>query len=518
MHLAFTDKYSPIREMMQNAKRANATEIDITYTEETGRLTVKNNGEILNNFQDLLSVSSSGWGKEVQRAEKPYGLGFLSVLMSSASSVKVSSGSKSLTIDPKALLAGMDVGEPTEHPQDNLDPEDNIYIKGVEVSLKVKGLLEYKIKNLARHFPKEIDVFVNRLRVNRAAAEETIILPDFGVLELLTPFGNIIGLGNENRNVPVCFQGFKTNDVLNNCSEIEGLVIHLDQNKFDARLPDRAAIINYKDIEGPLRDAIIAAVLQKIENLPMAELLACYALLKGLKRLDIIEAVDFLAPEATLTVDDEELLEYDHLLSDEKRRGWGEDPVPLVNKTESRVFFVDSLRLSQDNFLMYLSAFKTGGAVCSYAGEDEPLSRSELGLPKGHEYTDLPTQLEAEEDFSVAVRVYEDKESEAAFIQYDGSDLYINACKGTEFDKGEMLTVLKQVWSYVEPSSYDFDHTAIAKDVEELTQEIQNYVNRRDGLIKPYEQILLDSIRRHLPNYAFPEELRGKELQIPRGE
>lgn len=116
MRLAFTDKYSLIREMAQNARRAKAKTIKITYNTASGYLTFENDGQPITNFQNLISVSHSGWDEETKANQRPYGLGFLSVLYAAEAdtTVNIESGNKFLTIDPQKLFKGEDIGTERE--------------------------------------------------------------------------------------------------------------------------------------------------------------------------------------------------------------------------------------------------------------------------------------------------------------------------------------------------------------------------------------------------------------------
>lgn len=506
MHLAFTDKYSPIRELMQNGKRAKATVITISYHEESGRLVVKNNGAVLHNFQDLLSVSSSGWSGEIKKQEKPYGLGFLSVLMSSESEVMIESGNKIMTVDPKDLLTGADVGEPKEYVTD-----DNPYVHGVEISLVIKGLKTYKIRNLFDFFPTDITVMFNESDCTREDPKHTFVLPDYGVLEITKDFSYVRGLHSEYRQVPVCFQGFKTNQVSDRNSDMDGLVVHLDQNKFDARLPDRATIINYAEIEKGLATEVASVVLEKIKELPDREKLECYRTLRELDMLNLLEVVDELAPQASLQVNDVDMLSFDALQDNSK--GWGQSSV-YVKSSECRVFKVDRLQVDRENFPLFLSAHITGGAVCLYKGETLPLSHEEMNLPCESSCVDLNIQyvLDAEDEDALEAYVYNSPECEEDFIRFDGKALYVNVCEGIELDEAMIRQVLLQTYSYQTDYNSELNTASLDSDVEIVHQAITSYVMIRDGEQKSLEQVLLEAIRRSAPGFQIPQQLKGKTV------
>lgn len=62
-----------IIEILQNARRAGATTVEITNTE--GWVTVKDNGHGLAEFADLLDLGGSGWDGSCEKSEDPAGVG-----------------------------------------------------------------------------------------------------------------------------------------------------------------------------------------------------------------------------------------------------------------------------------------------------------------------------------------------------------------------------------------------------------------------------------------------------------
>ena len=74
-----------IVELLQNARRAGATEVEIT-TQDLGEapkkvfeITVVDNGHGVEDFGQLVALGHSGWGDEVAAAEDPAGAGFFSL-------------------------------------------------------------------------------------------------------------------------------------------------------------------------------------------------------------------------------------------------------------------------------------------------------------------------------------------------------------------------------------------------------------------------------------------------------
>ena len=73
---AFTDRFTLVSELLQNARRAGATSIAINHDAEARTLTVSDNGRGIDDFQKLLTFNESGWDETTCDAENPFGVGF----------------------------------------------------------------------------------------------------------------------------------------------------------------------------------------------------------------------------------------------------------------------------------------------------------------------------------------------------------------------------------------------------------------------------------------------------------
>lgn len=100
---AFTDRFTLISELLQNARRAGATCIDVHYDDTSKRLCVRDDGCGLTDFQKLLSFHESGWDAATHAEEHPFGVGFSKCLYA-ASRCIVTSGSQRVDIDTALAL------------------------------------------------------------------------------------------------------------------------------------------------------------------------------------------------------------------------------------------------------------------------------------------------------------------------------------------------------------------------------------------------------------------------------
>jgi hypothetical protein len=93
-------------ELLQNARRAGATGVDVSieeYASDTGActVTVQDNGRGIDDFQKLLTLGCSGWAAETQAREDPAGMGFFSLCRCT---VEVHSGYGLVRISPAVFL------------------------------------------------------------------------------------------------------------------------------------------------------------------------------------------------------------------------------------------------------------------------------------------------------------------------------------------------------------------------------------------------------------------------------
>jgi hypothetical protein len=93
-------------ELLQNARRAGATKVNVSI-EESGSesrscsVTIEDNGTGIEDFQNLLSLGASGWNESTQAKEDPAGMGFFSLCRSEA---RVQSGDQWVTLSPAVFL------------------------------------------------------------------------------------------------------------------------------------------------------------------------------------------------------------------------------------------------------------------------------------------------------------------------------------------------------------------------------------------------------------------------------
>ena len=101
---AFTDRFTLVSELLQNARRAGAMRIEIHYDATTQVLRMEDDGRGLEDFQKLLSFHESGWDAPISAEERPFGVGFSKCLYAATRCI-VASNRQRVDIDTAAALA-----------------------------------------------------------------------------------------------------------------------------------------------------------------------------------------------------------------------------------------------------------------------------------------------------------------------------------------------------------------------------------------------------------------------------
>lgn len=238
---AFTNRYTLVSELMQNARRAGATEIVIDYDERTRVLSLADDGRGIEDLQKLLTFNESGWDEATCAAEQPFGIGFSKCLYA-ASRCVVNSAGHQIDFDTEAALAQAPIEVVSVLDQ----PGTSIVLFGVELPQ-----LGERLTRLCRGFP--VAVRFNGVEIDRPYAPERLSLidTDVGMVHLAG-----IQDGKASRDTLVFLQGLCVIDVAFHAADGVNIV-HLDPARFLARLPDRDTLIDEdeqrKRIEAALR-------------------------------------------------------------------------------------------------------------------------------------------------------------------------------------------------------------------------------------------------------------------------
>ena len=297
LRLGFSNPETVLSELLQNARRAGATAVNFTC--QGNCLTIEDDGCGIGDFQNLLSVAESGWDAETIEREHPFGIGFLSALYSCRRITVISAGI-TLSADTADILAFKPVGLAFA----KRSRGTKITLEGVGLSHKA---VNSKLWELARGFP--IPVFFNEISLDRphAVSNAAFIKTEAGEISL-SGFNSRQPWENSGTYFVVYLQGLPIYRSSLHGNADMASVIHLDSQKFNARIPDRDKLIDEARVVN-----LVEAALQRHARAKFLELKAalspemfvagCGAFRKW-RCLDIINDVPVLPSGLLCSIDD----------------------------------------------------------------------------------------------------------------------------------------------------------------------------------------------------------------------
>ena len=284
---AFTDRFTLVSELLQNARRAGAMRIEIHYDATAQVLRVEDDGRGLDDFQKLLSFHESGWDAATSAEERPFGVGFSKCLYAATRCI-VASNRQRVDIDTAAALAKASI---------EVEPITEA-VAGTRIELHGVDLpdLGNRIESLCLGFPVEV-LFNGKPLLRRFAAAH--------LATMASPMGTVHLTGTRDGkfsyNTLVFLQGFCVMKP-NYCPFDEVNVVHLDSRQFMARLPDRDKLID-EDVQRKRIDTELKACwrqtleVAKTQLSPERFVEIYYAAMRGWGQLDLLNDLDVLPAE-----------------------------------------------------------------------------------------------------------------------------------------------------------------------------------------------------------------------------
>lgn len=247
---AFSNRSTFITELLQNARRAGATLIDISMTDNGRTLLITDNGCGVSDFSKLMTLCDSGWGEDVQESDAPYGVGFLSAIMSSTDFTVTSNGQTLSAVTAELLN-----GNVATLSASNCAPE-----VGTAIVLSLKKPLDYRVlQNAALAFPVDIQfngtMLARPLALDKAPHKQD--LPGIGTL-VWTGECNARYIGNPNcalQGLPIRLDSEW--GPVGNYYSCTSWGLHLDSSVFRGRMPDRESVIgdDFAWVKEPVKQA-----------------------------------------------------------------------------------------------------------------------------------------------------------------------------------------------------------------------------------------------------------------------
>lgn len=285
LRFAFANHDTVVQELLQNARRAGASAVHVTYDAAALTLTVEDNGAGIEDFSVLLSITTSGWDQATKEQERPYGMGFLSAVYA-AQEVRIESRGKVLQFNTEQALAGEKFF---------VQPDTQALVGRTRVILNgfKWNLGEQTVPSMVDGFA--IPVFFNGQEMPRPHAVTSDAFKG--------EHGSYIFRGNSAPSgaLKVFLQGFCVykSRLLFSADETTADVVHLDNMKYVGKLPDRNCIIDEELMMNAVRQETKAfyeaRLIEMKRTLPALEFCEQgYMLAAYVDRLDVFNDIDVL--------------------------------------------------------------------------------------------------------------------------------------------------------------------------------------------------------------------------------
>ena len=234
-----TDASKVVSELIQNSRRAGASEVRINYDDVNNVFQIEDNGSGIEDFENLITLSESGWNATTQDSDSPFGMGFFSTLFT-ADTVVVESNGQTLTIDTKKALNFEEIPAPTPFSQhDKSGTAITLFGFNSGSSFNVAK----KVTSLAAF--SSIDIYFNGellespKSLHNKAKEKEVVETPFGQLVIERPYTNDVALICQ--DLLIGDETYKTNYLYLN-------------NTVQVRMPDRDAIVDSAQFEIALNE------------------------------------------------------------------------------------------------------------------------------------------------------------------------------------------------------------------------------------------------------------------------
>jgi len=297
LKFSFTNKTTVLGELMQNARRANATQVVFEFAPETKILRVTDDGCGIDSIETLLTVAESGWDADVVAQEHPFGIGFLSALFACSHLTVVSKGGR-ISVNTDDVLSFKPV---TVSPVTDWDGITVITMLGVDLEMKN---VQDALNRLSHGFP--IPVSLNDVFLERPYALDSSLRfrdTEIGAVYLNgvdKPQGSCSDFIVYLQGLPIYRSAtYLTHDIH---------VIHLDSSRFYARLPDRDKLIDEADVVNFIKSILTKEIEKSLVLLkaaiPAEEFVLFFDIMRKWHLLSLLNDVPVVPVQALHEFDD----------------------------------------------------------------------------------------------------------------------------------------------------------------------------------------------------------------------
>lgn len=267
-----------LSELMQNARRAGATRIEINYDQETKTLSMHDDGCGITDFAVLLCFSKSGWEHKIAQRDRPFGMGVFSLFHVAQHVTFQSHGQRlAVTLDDVVQSRELSVQADSTAPTTGT----LVVLAGLHDRQSQLETLHGHLKRLAKGFP--IPVFFNGEALPQPHVE-------LALQTIVTEVGTVTfgpkheGVGE--RHGEIYLQGLPLGE-----SRRTFPIVHLNSTRFSAVMPDRQRLYDHEESIAIIQKAVDAAgrtyILQQRQQMSDAEFVQFFwTKAKGIGELD----------------------------------------------------------------------------------------------------------------------------------------------------------------------------------------------------------------------------------------
>lgn len=133
----FTRSTTFLSEALQNARRAGASEVRVSWDPDIRIMTIADDGNGIRAFDALFTLGRSGWDAEIIAQENPFGVGFMAAVLASEH-ISIRSLDRQVAFETRKLLNFAEV-EVQQAPRTPCD--------GTELKLKLRANLLEPVKS-----------------------------------------------------------------------------------------------------------------------------------------------------------------------------------------------------------------------------------------------------------------------------------------------------------------------------------------------------------------------------------
>ena len=283
---AFTHKLTLVSELLQNARRAGATQVSIEHDAKAQRLTVIDDGCGIEDFQRLLTFNESGWDEDTIRTEHAFGLGFSKCLYAA----------RRVTVTSRAQRLSFQCDEALEQAELDVEPAPDADPGLTSVALDGADLpqLDQWIDRITRGFPLPVVYNGVPLARQHGQAAMPFAATDIGPVHLWGMDSGEPATASALYLKGLPIGGPGGHHCWDHWDHQKVDVIHLDSAIFMARMPDRSELIDAEEqgkrIDSAVRQLWRAVLEDRKHKMPPAAFVERYYVVA--RRQNLLEVFD----------------------------------------------------------------------------------------------------------------------------------------------------------------------------------------------------------------------------------